>query len=76
MKKTNENINENLIPLMIWVPPETVALDIECIFMDDDNYKVYRAKQHMGRAEVNQAMIDGDNYDWDHATYHLTEDFK
>ena len=74
MQKTNENINENLIPLMIWVPPETVALDIECVLMDDDNYKVYTAKQHMGRAAINQAMIDGNDYECEHAMYKLVEE--
>lgn len=42
--------------------------------MDDDDYKVYRAKQHMGRAEINQAIIDGNDYDWDHAIYAIKEE--
>ena len=73
MKKTNKNINENLVPLMIWVPVETVAVDIEAVLMDDENYKVYRAKQHMGRQEVYDAMIDGNDYDSEHAIYCLKE---
>lgn len=75
MKKTNEEINIDCIPAIIYIPPETVQMKIECTLLDEDNLKTYRAEQVMKMKDIKDAIISGDEWESENIRYVLNPDY-
>ena len=76
MTKTDTEINIDCIPAIIYIPPETVQLKIECVLMDEDNFSTYRASQVMKMKELKQAIIDGDEWEAENIKYVLNPNYE
>lgn len=76
MKKSSTEINEdiNLMPVVIFIPNETVQLKIEARLMDEENFKVYKATKVMNLKQIRMAIIDGDKWEAGNEHYLITED--
>ena len=74
-KKMNDEINMDCIPAVIYIPPETVQLKIECTLMDEDNFKTYQAKQVLKMKDIKDAIIIGDEWESQTVKYRLNPDY-
>ena len=65
----NEN---NIVPMICYIPNNTCRLVINVIAMDDDG-EVHEASQVMSLPEIIDARIDGEEWESENIKYCLTE---
>lgn len=74
-KKQEEIYDKDCIPAIIYIPPESVQLKIQCKLIDEENFKVYNAEKVMGMAEIRDAIISGDEWEAENVKYVLNPDY-
>lgn len=75
MKKTNDEINENLQPAIIYIPKDTIAMEITIKLLDSEDYSIYECSQTMDIGAIKDAIIDGDGWEAENVKYVLNPDY-
>ena len=75
MKKTDDEINDNLQAAIIYIPKDAIALDITVKLLDTEDYSVYECHQVMDIATVKDAIIDGEYWEAENVKYVLNPDY-
>ena len=75
MKKTDNEINDNLQAAIIYIPKDAIALDITVKLLDTEDYSIYECNQVMDIAAVKDAIIDGEYWEAENVKYVLNPDY-
>lgn len=75
MKKTNEEINDNLQAAIIYIPKDAIAMDITIKLLDTDDYSIYECSQTMDISAIKDAIIEGDEWEAENVKYVLNPDY-
>lgn len=75
MKKTNEEINDSLQAAIIYIPKDTIAMDITIKLLDTDDYSIYECGQTMDISAIKDAIIEGDEWEAENVKYVLNPDY-
>lgn len=74
-EKTPEYVNVTTVPVVVFVPDNTIKLEISAQILDD-NDDVINVVQTLNTANVVQARIDGSDWEREFGEYVLTDKAK
>lgn len=65
----------DLIPLIVYVPNNTVALDLYVTVIEKDK-SIQHAVNSMTMAELYEARVDGDQWEAENVKYRITDEAR
>lgn len=75
MAKKEELYNDDLQAAIIYIPKDTVQLNIIAHLLDPDTLEVYKAGNKMTLADIKEAVIAGDEWEAENVKYILNPDY-